>query len=285
MVAWNRDVRNLQKVRLYGTEHFLLDGKVAVDRCPHRGASLSSGHVQQNCVVCPYHGRRFSHETPDMFSGTLKHSALWVGGTDDSLIPHMPEFDDDSYRSIFMTRRLPGINSMAFLEAGIDHEHVSTVHSIKVANILTPEVLTDEATCTSMHVYNTPKVRLTVETTFWAPLSNCLKFEIYDKRKGTSWQPFVLFFSLTPHDQCNATLHIRSMRKKWVRDIDPLLDLLFVAISDVPILEDARVVRGVKYEGITHDCLTPHDNLIALYRKRMRERYPDLVDYFTNYQA
>jgi nitrite reductase (NADH) small subunit len=29
------------------------------DRCPHAGASLSSGHVEDGCVTCPWHGWRF----------------------------------------------------------------------------------------------------------------------------------------------------------------------------------------------------------------------------------
>jgi phenylpropionate dioxygenase-like ring-hydroxylating dioxygenase large terminal subunit len=30
------------------------------DRCPHRGARLSTGHVEADCVVCPYHLWRFN---------------------------------------------------------------------------------------------------------------------------------------------------------------------------------------------------------------------------------
>jgi phenylpropionate dioxygenase-like ring-hydroxylating dioxygenase large terminal subunit len=29
------------------------------DVCPHRGASLSGGHINNNCAVCPYHGYEF----------------------------------------------------------------------------------------------------------------------------------------------------------------------------------------------------------------------------------
>jgi phenylpropionate dioxygenase-like ring-hydroxylating dioxygenase large terminal subunit len=32
------------------------------DRCPHRGARLSAGHVEQGCVVCPYHLWRFGKD-------------------------------------------------------------------------------------------------------------------------------------------------------------------------------------------------------------------------------
>ena len=40
------------------------DGGPAVfdDRCPHRGASLSLGRVQDGRLECPYHGWRFAHD-------------------------------------------------------------------------------------------------------------------------------------------------------------------------------------------------------------------------------
>lgn len=40
---------------------FRSDGAVHAidDRCPHAGASLSSGYVENGCVTCPWHGWRF----------------------------------------------------------------------------------------------------------------------------------------------------------------------------------------------------------------------------------
>lgn len=33
--------------------------RVLDDRCPHAGGSLSAGHVQDGCVVCPWHAWPF----------------------------------------------------------------------------------------------------------------------------------------------------------------------------------------------------------------------------------
>jgi nitrite reductase (NADH) small subunit/3-phenylpropionate/trans-cinnamate dioxygenase ferredoxin subunit len=30
------------------------------DACPHMGASLATGHVEEGCVICPWHAWRFS---------------------------------------------------------------------------------------------------------------------------------------------------------------------------------------------------------------------------------
>lgn len=38
-------------------EHFAID-----DFCPHQGASLAEGHVENHCVACPWHFWRFNVE-------------------------------------------------------------------------------------------------------------------------------------------------------------------------------------------------------------------------------
>ena len=40
---------------------FLVDGKYTAiyDTCPHMGASLSGGYVENNIVTCPWHAWRF----------------------------------------------------------------------------------------------------------------------------------------------------------------------------------------------------------------------------------
>lgn len=40
---------------------FLVDGEVLAmdDNCPHMGAALSSGHVENGIVTCPWHAWRF----------------------------------------------------------------------------------------------------------------------------------------------------------------------------------------------------------------------------------
>ena len=44
----------------------LEDGTPAAlyDRCPHRWAPLSEGHVEGDKIICPYHGMQFNSEGP-----------------------------------------------------------------------------------------------------------------------------------------------------------------------------------------------------------------------------
>ena len=56
---------------------------------------------------------------------------------------------------------------------------------------------------------------------------------------------------------------------------------IFVAISDLPILEDAKVVRGIDARGWKNDELTsPEDDFVKLYRQRLLEEAPSIVDKF-----
>lgn len=285
-VAWERDLRNLKTVKLYGDRYMHLDRRLTLDRCPHRGASLSTGQLSKPngvpTVQCPYHGRQFACDThPEMFTGTIKDGALWVGGDDPEDIPRLPEFDDPSYRSLRMSRRLRGVNAMAFLESGIDFEHVSTVHSVQLNKWLTPttEILPDSNL--NLHTFYMPgESSLMIETRFWLPFTNSLKFSLFDHKRGKQWEPFILWFSMCPHGPDDVTLHIRSMRKRVQRDLDVLLDLFFIAVSDLPILEDRNVVRGVDAKRMLEDNLSGQDEFIALYRKRMQRTCPELVDYF-----
>ena len=69
----------------------------AIDRCPHRDAPLSSGWVEDGCIVCPYHGWRFDGtgelrllpQSPELSSlgnryqiqtvnAEVLHGAVWV---------------------------------------------------------------------------------------------------------------------------------------------------------------------------------------------------------------
>jgi hypothetical protein len=178
---------------------------------------------------------------------------------------------------------------MALLESSVDYEHIKSVHSVSIMDLIAPKVeiaeenedVQDSAPSVCLSRFESPRIVLEIDTLFWLPLTNCLRFRIHNKKTDKAWQPFVLFFSTTPHDDGDITLHVRSMRKRANKLLDPVLDVLFRAISDTPILEDAMVVRGVDYKGFRDDHLSVQDGMVQLYRKRMQKACPELVEYFT----
>lgn len=96
-------------VKILGSELVLFRGKdgkpgALNDRCPHRGARLSTGSVEDECVVCPYHlwsfdreGRGHSPVNPRMkpftraFDVTEMHGLVWVKLQDHAA--ELPEID------------------------------------------------------------------------------------------------------------------------------------------------------------------------------------------------
>lgn len=78
-----------------------------IDRCPHRGAQLSLGRVQQGGIECPYHGWRFAGD------GACLH------------IPSAPAFvAGDSHRAVpWRVREAHGLLWAAGAAAGDDEPH------------------------------------------------------------------------------------------------------------------------------------------------------------------
>jgi phenylpropionate dioxygenase-like ring-hydroxylating dioxygenase large terminal subunit len=89
------------------------------DLCVHRGARLSKGWIQDNNVVCPYHGWRYDssaacvfmpaapQEKPMKKARTIPHHTqekygfIWVClGTPAADIPEFVEWDDPSYQKV-----------------------------------------------------------------------------------------------------------------------------------------------------------------------------------------
>jgi phenylpropionate dioxygenase-like ring-hydroxylating dioxygenase large terminal subunit len=89
------------------------------DLCIHRGAKLSRGQVENDCLVCPYHGWSYAssgacvripshpHLTPPVKARAqlchlrLRYDLVWVClGAPAGDVPFFPEWDDASYRKI-----------------------------------------------------------------------------------------------------------------------------------------------------------------------------------------
>ena len=282
MIGWKKNVKDLKSVEIYGQKFVMLNDKIAPNRCPHRGASLCDGKIVNGRIECPFHKRQFGEEShPDLFGGVIVDDALWYGGRNTTDIPRLPEFDDESYKSIKMSRRLEGINPVSFTLASLDVEHVKQVHSISFVDLKPPSQSLNKYNNTMTYFYETDRVTLQIECRFWIPFTNSLRWVLHDKKRDKTMEPFILFFSATPHDKSSMTLHIRSMRKKVLGEFEFLLDPLFVAISDIPLAEDARVVRGIDSRGWKNDELTsPEDDFIKLYRQRLVEEAPSIIDKF-----
>ncbi|MGB8699708.1 MAG: aromatic ring-hydroxylating dioxygenase subunit alpha [Thermosynechococcaceae cyanobacterium] len=122
------------------------------DRCPHRGAALSLGTVEQDCIQCPYHGWEFRSdgaciEIPgnqpgipippkahiDSYFVQEKYGFVWVfwgklSPEDAPPLPLLPDFPDSSWRPIYIDLTLDA-HYGRLLENLTDPVHTSFVHA------------------------------------------------------------------------------------------------------------------------------------------------------------
>ncbi|WP_263142176.1 aromatic ring-hydroxylating dioxygenase subunit alpha [Pseudomonas sp. RIT-PI-AD] len=156
VVASSEEVEPTQPkaVRLLGEDLVLWrDGQGRIqawkDYCGHRGARLSLGCVKKGEIECPYHGWRYDAEgectlvpahpdraRPSSKRLIFKHYAeeryglIWVSlEAPQRPIPHLPQWDDGSYRKVHAGPYRYKANALRALENFIDASHFPFVHA------------------------------------------------------------------------------------------------------------------------------------------------------------
>jgi phenylpropionate dioxygenase-like ring-hydroxylating dioxygenase large terminal subunit len=127
------------------------DGSVvaAPDRCPHREAPLSLGHVADGCLVCPYHGWTFGDAgrcvaVPSAAAGVPvppkahlravcaaeRYGLVWLcPGTPTQPIPTVTYEDDPAYRRINSGVELWTTSALRMTDNFLDISHFPYVHT------------------------------------------------------------------------------------------------------------------------------------------------------------
>ncbi len=109
--------------------------------CPHRRMQLADGHVEGECLVCPYHGFRFAPDgtghspgTPQMrlaapaFDVQVAHEAIWVrraGSTAD-----FPELGRGHYTFVGTLARKVECALEPLVDNFCEVEHTPTTHAL-----------------------------------------------------------------------------------------------------------------------------------------------------------
>ena len=166
--------------------------------CPHRGAPLSSGWVQEkeghSCVVCPYHGWAFDgdarlQDVPaaehkgewpqrkllDAYTIEEKCGFVWLFYGSKNLpvdarppIPFTPELEDPSFKAVYEEMEFEA-NHFAVFENAIDMAHIHYLHSDSFGNQDAPKIRDMQATSDDPYsVTATFKIQNKPVNAFWA---------------------------------------------------------------------------------------------------------------------
>jgi phenylpropionate dioxygenase-like ring-hydroxylating dioxygenase large terminal subunit len=118
------------------------------DLCMHRGAKLSGGRIQDECLVCPYHGWRYdasgqcvnipahpgqpppAKARAASYAVTEKYGLVWIClGSAKGKVPFFPEGDDDSFRKTHAGPYLFRARGPRVIENFLDVGHFPFVHA------------------------------------------------------------------------------------------------------------------------------------------------------------
>lgn len=156
-------------VRLLGEDIVLwrMNGTLRAwrDLCIHRGTRLSLGAVQDDCLICPYHGWRYDthgrcvhipahpEQTPPAKAQAITYHVseaygmIWVALAEPAAqLPPFPEWDDASFRKLFCGPYPVSASAPRIIENFLDIAHFPFVHAGILGDQAHPEIADYEAT-------------------------------------------------------------------------------------------------------------------------------------------
>lgn len=164
-VSWSQDIKDdtVKPIHLLGEDLVLWrshDQIVAcLDLCPHRGARLSLGQVENHLLVCPYHGLAFDFKGqcvqipahPDLLPPTRacvqsyttqeRYGLVWVClGNPTQDIPTFWAWDEPSFHSVCCGPYHVKSSGFRVIENFLDVAHFPFVHAKVLGDHVNPVV-------------------------------------------------------------------------------------------------------------------------------------------------
>jgi phenylpropionate dioxygenase-like ring-hydroxylating dioxygenase large terminal subunit len=132
------------------------------DRCRHRTAKLSAGYLDNDNIVCGYHGWTYGPSGAcvripqsaedegmaakvrvDAYRAVERYGYVWVA-LDEPLIeiPDLPEAARPGFRQVDQFYERWNIGALRLMENSFDAAHVAFVHRNTFGNVAAPEIVT-----------------------------------------------------------------------------------------------------------------------------------------------
>ena len=287
-----------QKIVLYRDS----SGKVVAlkDKCPHRGAALSLGTVQGDCIQCPYHGWQFQTDgtcskipanSPNSsipnsvrvnsYPVQDKYGFIWLfwGNLPVEECPPIPTVSDflcSSWRPIYHEITINTHYTRVF-ENLLDFSHISFVHTSSFGRFLVnePDRTTQDKVILDNWGASLSLVSKVNMKGWWKYIYKSKKQEI--RVNVSFYLPNFPFFSMDFHSHLFAVIPVtENITKLKVIKFRkfltfPWADTLFLRSLDRSLQEDKPIVESQIPNSIPDDLAieisTPSDALSIAYRK------------------
>ena len=240
------------------------------DLCPHRGARLSLGWVEENVLVCPYHGLAFDSggqcvkipAQPDLqpparacvrtYQTQERYGLVWVSlGKPTLIIPPFPEWEEPSYRPILCGPYHFKSSGFRAIENFLDVAHFPFVHGDVLGDRVSPviedyevEVEADGITLSNVRVWQ-PNPDGTGHSGFVAYNYRVLRPLTAYFSKNTEGRCLTIFFTVTPveEEECIGWMWMAMNHSYETPEAEQRAFQDRIVAEDIPIVESQRPKR------------------------------------------
>ena len=266
------------------------------DLCPHRGARLSLGWVEDGTLVCPYHGLAYNIEGqgvhipahPDLqpprracvrtYQTQEHYGLVWVSlGNPTQDIPSFPEWDEPSYRPVFCGPYRFNTSGFRAIENFLDVAHFPFVHGDLLGSRTRPviddyqvELEADGITLRDVRVWQPNPDgtgqggSVTYNYRVLRPLTSYFS-------KNTDGRCLTIFFTVTPveEEECIGWMWMAMNHSFDIPEAEQRAFQDRVVAQDIPIVESQRPKRlPLDLQAEFH---LPCDHASITYRKWLKQ--------------
>lgn len=280
------------------------------DRCPHRGARLSRGHVDGESLVCPYHGWRWDTDgrghapaTPsakpcaEAMDVLERDGAIWVKRAGSQVA--FPRVDTEGLFEISRSRHIAEAPLELVLDNFIEVEHTPSVHALlgypadRLHEVEHHVTLTPDA----VQVYNVgPQRKLPAPLypifgiardawfvdewiTYFSPI-----YTVYDqyfvdphtRQRNGDWNRIAVFFTPLGPERTELFVFAYSTAPPWGSfGYDSVRNKLLSAFVQMEIVLDCRLLGTLadKRTSIKGNQLARFDKALLATRERIERIY------------